>query len=200
MANKHTKQKDYTIITQKCAAKGCRKKVKRRPCDVRDGDRIYCSRKCHYKSKPATKYKDNEKEWIVANINKVSRAAMAEKLGISTDALRRLLFRLRKAGLPIPKLSPHGTQALPIGTIRERVYYGKVRKYMKMSYGWKDVTNETDPRIGSKATRPAVKSLAAKYSKKVSNEKVRIPRPGGGFVVCDSDKVDKVIRHLQKTG
>lgn len=169
------------------------------------------------------KYTPKEIKWIVKNYGKIPVSEMAAKYHATTGAFRRFVSGLRSAGHKIHKELPR--PPLPVGTIVERARReGYIRKYQKQKDGswlelktgrFKGRPKTTDAGKKNKYTRkaprkpkvsaPVVSKLfvtPAAIKKKAAIQhnvaKVKIPLPGGSFVVCDEDKVEATVRYLLK--
>ncbi len=201
-------------IHKKCAKRGCKTKVRLTPRDIRKNKK-YCSRACANLCKVTTKYTPSTLQWIKDNINTLSKPEIAKHVGATVGALRRYLSKMRSEGHDIPKDPGHFAKVYAIGDTRISYSQGRTRTFLKISSSeWEETTPKKD------RPEPKVKK-ARKYRNPKSREeaeaksklyviptpqsegiicKTKVLIPGGGYIVCDSDKVDKVIKHLQKCG
>jgi hypothetical protein len=207
MPNQHTK-KGSKPIHRKCAARGCKVSFQTIPCK----DQRYCSTTCANKSKTSTKYTDKAISWIIENFGVVSVPAMAKKYKSTIGAFRRALSSMRSAGHPIPKETPRTPH--PAGTIVERKRKdGTIRKYQKQADGtWAELLSplgrgryrttgagDRNKRTIPKPERPEITlQQSLLFIPEALVEKTQLLFPNGRSVICDSDKVEKVLRYLQK--
>ncbi len=162
------------------------------------------------------KYGPKEIKWILHNVRKKTTAEMATRFSITKGSMRHLISKLRTKGHEIP----HGEKGAVIvhqpGAIvsRHDKNLTRDRKYIKLDNGkWKEILKGR-PKGRPKTTGAGKKN---KYTRKIKAAsklfvtpavikqkalirevatKVRIPLPGGSFVVCDEDKVEATVRYL----
>jgi len=181
----------------KCKAAGCRNLVRVTPSKIRKGSGKYCSPQCTHKSKKPTKYTKKVVKYITDNINTLSRSDIASHLGVTLDSLKKFLTLLRKTNKSIPV----DRQPAKIGEIRVRICRGKEREYIKTADGWKSYTSPEkrqkaqvpEPPVRREPKRPAILF----QPEPEMPAKTRLLLPNGGFVICDSDKVNSTIKYLQ---
>lgn len=201
MSNQHKGKPSFHT----CLNPECKNRVRTTPSITRKGSGKYCSPKCGWKCKERTKYPQDTIAWLKKHILHVPMADIAEMIGVTQVALRRAITKMRMDGYMIPTPG-----IFRIGEIRTRTYHGKEVRSIKTEIGWRHYTpegtngNSRQIKKGGKPKQPATRTIAIKPDVKATEPavifKTRIPLPGGGFVECDSDKVDATIRYLLKSG
>lgn len=177
-------------IIHKCENEGCKNQVKTNTSRLAQGAGRYCSRECAFACKPKHRYPPETIAWLEEHVGIVPFTQIAEMIGTTVGGLKRSLTEMRHKGYKIHKARP----ASPIGTIRaDRI---------KTEDGWKRIPKPPVERKPKQEPNrlPRPKSISIVPTEDKPIERTRLIKQGGGYIECDSDKVDKVLKYLQKCG